>query len=122
MVEYGITPEHATIVTTEAMAMMFYAMAFSRAVREEVRKRQGSRCDSCDEKETPLPVHHKVPRSLGGSSTNIENAVGLCSDCHPVIDDETFGGREYPQVHTKEKYYPQGNGLSGDIYPTQPRK
>lgn len=124
MLEYGFTPEsaHAVVASTEAMALMFVAMAFTRPVKEEVRRRQANKCDSCGEEQIPLPIHHRRPESRGGSSVNIENAVGLDDDCHQEIDRETFDGRTYPQVHTKERYYPQGNGLAGNIYPSQPRK
>lgn len=124
MVEQGFTPEvaHTAIASVEAMGMMFYAMAFTKQIKDEVRRRQKNRCDSCGEEEVPLPIHHREPESRGGSSTNIENAVGLCSECHPEIDAETFGGRGYPQTHTRGEYFPQGNGLSGNIYPSQPRK
>lgn len=111
MIEHGFTPEQVQYVSQATYGLLILGMAFSRAVRAEVRRRQGNRCDSCGEKQIPLPVHHIVPASHNGSSIDIENAAGLCDECHQEIDNETFGGRRYPQVHTRERYYPQGNGL-----------
>jgi len=96
-------------------------MSFSKEVKREVARRQKNECDCCGETFSSLQVHHIRPESMGGSSTNIENAVGLCGErdnaCHQEIDRETIvDGRPYPQVHTQEKYYPQGNGLEGVIY------
>lgn len=128
MVDHGFTPEvaHAAVASVEAMGVLFYAMAFNREVKRKVRERQKNVCDCCGTEVCLLQVHHRRPESMGGSSTNIENAVGLCGEkdngCHQEVDRETFEGREYPQVHTQERYFPQGNGLSGNIYPSKPRK
>jgi len=110
MVEHGFTPEHAQIVNEAGLALMLYGMAFRREIREQVRQRQKGICDCCGEKDF-LQTHHIKPESLGGTSRRIDNAAGLCQSCHKEIDKETFAGRAYPQVHTDERYYPQGNGL-----------
>lgn len=105
---YELTHYYDEITT--GLAMLHFAMAFRKEIRYEVRRRQGGVCDSCGQ-QAPLQTHHIKPESKNGSSTKIENAVGLCQDCHKEIDQETFKGREYNQVHTKDKYYPQGNGI-----------
>jgi len=111
MVEMGI-PQEAVYVMRGLVGAATLAMAFRKEVRFEVRRRQGNICDCCGEAYTPLQTHHRKPECEGGSSERIENAVGLCNSCHKVIDDETFKrGIRYPQVHTRERYYPQGNGL-----------
>lgn len=108
--EHGITLEHAQHVSQAALGLAVLAMAFRKDIRFEVRKRQQGRCDCCGEY-APLQVHHRKPESLGGASSKIENAVGVCQDCHKVLDVEAFQGILYPQVHTPDNYYPQGNGL-----------
>ena len=111
MVEHGFHPEHVQYIADATLGLMALAMAFRKDIRFEVRKRQGNVCDSCGQKVDKLQTHHRKPESLGGASSRIENAVGLCPDCHQEVDRETFRGMQYPQVHTKDKYYPQGNGL-----------
>lgn len=107
MVEYGFTPEHTEVIS-HAIGLMAIAMAFRKEIRFEVRKRQKGICDCCGEF-APLQVHHRKPESLGGASSKIENAVGVCQECHRQLDIEAFAGIIYPQVHTKDGYYPQGN-------------
>lgn len=112
MIEHGISIEHASRIGQEAFGLLVLAMAFRKQIRFEVRRRQENICDCCGEKYVPLQTHHIKPESMGGSSEKIENAVGLCQACHKQIDLETFNqGLSYPQVHTKDRYYPQGNGL-----------
>lgn len=103
-------------VTMQMVGLSAVAMAFGRRVKEEVRQRQSNRCDCCGEEVCMLQIHHRIPRALQGSN-QIENAVGVCGErdanqCHQELDREAFAGQVYPQVHTKEKYYPQGNGLA----------
>lgn len=107
--EFNLTQEDM-YTAIQAVGLLGIAMAFRKEVRFEVRRRQQGICDSCGQP-APLQTHHIRPESLGGSSEKIENAVGLCQDCHREIDEETFRGTRYPQVHTKDKYYPQGNGI-----------
>ena len=116
MIEQGIRIENIHEVQT-ALGLIAIAMAFRKDIRFEVRKRQKNICDCCGEKYVPLQTHHRQPESLGGASSKIENAVGLCNTCHKEVDIETFTtGRQYPQVHTRDSYYPQGNGLENDNY------
>lgn len=111
MIEHGYNPEVHKIAL-DALGLLALAMAFRKDIRHEVRRRQRNICDSCGEHYSPLQTHHRRPESLGGASSRIENAVGLCQDCHKEIDQETFAtGRLYPQVHTQEGYYPQGNNI-----------
>lgn len=109
--EHGITLEHVQHMSQAAFGLAVLAMAFRKDIRYEVRRRQGNICDCCGEKVDKLQTHHRRPESLGGASSRIENAVGVCQDCHKVLDVEAFQGTLYPQVHTQKEYYPQGNGL-----------
>lgn len=107
----GSRPEIVQIAS-ETLGLLAIAMAFRKEVRFEVRKRQENVCDCCGEVYIPLQTHHRKPECEGGSSEKIENAVGLCNTCHKAIDEETFKrGIRYPQVHTQDRYFPQGNGL-----------
>lgn len=61
------------------------AMAFSRAVREEVYRRQHGKCAVCGEHLPRLETHHIQPHCMGGSD-EIENAVGMCHHDHLFAD------------------------------------
>lgn len=115
MVEHGIHVESISFqeVMTYATALSALAMAFRKEIRFEVRKRQSGRCDCCGE-HAPLQVHHRKPESLGGASSKIENAVGVCQSCHKELDVEAFRGNLYPQVHIQAGYFPQGNGVQSE--------
>ncbi|MBV6514257.1 MAG: hypothetical protein FMNOHCHN_03847 [Ignavibacteriaceae bacterium] len=112
MVERGIPIEGISFqeVIAYATALSALAMAFRKEIRFEVRKRQQGRCDCCGEY-AALQTHHRIPESLGGASSKIENAVGVCQTCHKELDREAFSGTIYPQVHTEAGYFPQGNGI-----------
>lgn len=109
MIELGTELQAHYNELVVGMSMLVFAMGFCRPVKEEVRRRQNNTCDCCGKQEDPLSLHHIRPASLGGSSQNIANAVGLCRECHDTIDIETFNGQPYPQVHDDKNYYPQGN-------------
>lgn len=111
MVEWGLQPEQMQYAQ-EALGLAVLAMAFGKSVRLEGKRRQAGFCDCCGNYVgvQGLQAHHRHPESLGGSGS-IENLVGVCQDCHTQLDEEAFAGEIYPQVHTKDKYYPQGNGL-----------
>jgi hypothetical protein len=94
---------------TIALSLVALAMSFSASVRNEVRKRQGGYCDCCGEKVDKLQIHHRKPTCQHGNN-QIENAVGLCQECHHEVDEEALEGVIYSQVHTYARYYPQGNG------------
>jgi len=102
--EYLISHSQELLLATGMLAM-----AFSAKLRFEVRKRQDGVCDCCGEVADKLEIHHRRPQSMRGSD-RIENAVGLCHECHAEIDKESQHGIYYPQVHTYKRYYPQGNG------------
>jgi len=114
MVEWGIQPELLQ-QGLEALGLLSIGlgMAFRKNIRHEVKERQEGTCDCCGEFVgiQNLQTHHRVPESLGGASSRIQNAVGVCQDCHRQLDEEAFRGVIYPQVHDDDKYYPQGNGL-----------
>jgi hypothetical protein len=57
---------------------------FSSAVKAEVRKRSGGRCEreGCARRATHF--HHRLMRSHGGRGTT-ENCAHLCLDCHTWV-------------------------------------
>jgi len=89
----------------QELGLLALGMAFRRAIKHEVRTRQEGRCDNCGAAVgTGLQTHHIKPESLGGSSERIENAVGLCQNCHKTADDLAFKGVLYPQRHNQSGY------------------
>ena len=52
------------------------------ALRQEVLRRDGWRCQSCGVMST-LEVHHKEFRSRSGDDSE-ENLITLCDDCHKL--------------------------------------
>lgn len=114
MIEHASLSElaryHINDILPHAIATLGLAMAFSKDIRKEVKRRQRGRCDCCGE-HAPLQTHHRIPESLGGPNA-IENAVGVCQECHRDLDREAFSGMIYPQVHTPARYIPQGNQLT----------
>jgi hypothetical protein len=89
------------------VALGVLAMAFSKAVRTEVYRRQHGRCGICGIHLPRLQTHHRYPHSrqkeYGLSDEfidSIENSIGLCSQCHLVADREALKmGIILPQVH-----------------------
>lgn len=111
MVEAHVNPELVQQVTESALGLYALSMAFSYGLKSRIRERQEYKCDCCGEKvhkPSELQVHHRIPRALGGPD-RIENAVGLCQDCHREVDREAFMGLIYPQTHDTNYYFPQGN-------------
>lgn len=90
-------PEYAQ-VGMQALGLLSIGMAFSKAIRKEVYRRQKGNCAECDEHLPKLQTHHRVPHALGGPDT-IDNAVGLCPEDHAEADRLAFKGIIYPQVH-----------------------
>jgi uncharacterized protein with PIN domain len=64
-------------------------LAFSKELKEQVRKEQGGRCDWCGKKVGKLQIHHIIPQRMKGPDIR-ENAVGLCEDCHRYWDELSF--------------------------------
>jgi uncharacterized protein with PIN domain len=64
-------------------------LAFSKELKEQVRKEQGGRCDWCGKKVSKLQIHHIIPQRMRGKDTR-DNAVGLCEDCHRYWDELSF--------------------------------
>jgi cytochrome c553 len=60
-------------------------LAFSKELKQQVRKEQGGICADCGDKPKKLEIHHIIPQSMKGKDTR-DNAVGLCSDCHEKWD------------------------------------
>lgn len=113
MVEHGFTPEVAetVVATTEALAMMFYAMAFSAKQRLWIRERDNNTCQAealqvdhdcnggqeLEEWRRKLQVHHIIPqryaRAVGIENADFpENAITLCEhfhqrDIHPDMQE-----------------------------------
>jgi len=95
MIERVFTPENITL-GVEALGLL--GLAFSRALKQEVRESQGFKCDRCGKKTKFLQVHHKVPQCLGGSDKKV-NSVALCASCHVEVDNEAMlEGTIYPGV------------------------
>lgn len=65
-------------------------ISMSRHYRSELWGRARSKCQKCGSKES-LTVHHKIPRSEGGSN-RIENLALLCAPCHGKIHGEPLEG------------------------------
>jgi 5-methylcytosine-specific restriction endonuclease McrA len=66
-------------------------LAVSKSVRRQVIKNQSGECAYCHKPiGNKLEMHHKVPKSHGGSDS-IPNIVGLCGedfdDCHNEWDN-----------------------------------
>jgi 5-methylcytosine-specific restriction endonuclease McrA len=95
-------------VSVSLATLGLLAMAFSKTVREEVRRRQGWMCDATGKFTEQLQIHHRLPHCRGGDDT-IENAVGLCPEAHHEADMLAIkAGVIYPQRHWKDGYYPEG--------------
>jgi len=78
-------------------AIGLLALAFSRALKEKIKREQNYRCDNCGKK-TFLQVHHKVPQCLNGNDKRV-NGVALCPNCHVEADNKAMlEGVIYPGV------------------------
>ena len=85
------------VVEVGSVALGLYALsffAFSKELKEQVRKEQKGVCDWCGRKVKKLQIHHIIPQSMKGKDTR-ENAVGLCPDCHRYWDELSFQGIFY---------------------------
>lgn len=75
----------------------YYGLTFSEDTKQYVREAQHGKCHMCGV-EKPLQIHHRKRRSDGGTRDR-SNAVGLCNDCHKIVDKQAIEGKTYPQVH-----------------------
>jgi 5-methylcytosine-specific restriction endonuclease McrA len=80
MIERLINPEYLYLIT----GLGLLSLAFSKSVRNEINKRQKGRCAICGNYRY-LHIHHIIPRCQNGAD-EIENAVGLCNECHKESD------------------------------------
>lgn len=71
-------------------------MAFSRRIRERIRKRAWFACCICKSISLGLEIHHIVPQRDGGADSE-DNAAPLCPSCHAV-----FGGNPELRVRVRE--------------------
>lgn len=71
-------------------------MAFSEALKKEVRRKAHLKCCICESFEF-LHVHHIIPEKEGGPDT-IDNAAPLCSRCH-----DAYGGNPERKKWIREK-------------------
>ena len=69
-------------------------MAFSEALKAQVRGRARFRCCRCHE--IGVEVHHIVPQAAGGSD-EVDNAAPLCPSCH-----EKFGANPEKRKEIRE--------------------
>jgi len=82
------------VLAYEIPVMMGYiglvgiGFAFSNAVKHEVRRRQKGICSMCGQRAF-LQVHHIIPQCQDGLD-EIENAIGLCEECHNEADFEAL--------------------------------
>ena len=54
-------------------------------VKPEVSERQGFRCADCGAENTPLEIHHVIPRHENPDlAFDIDNVVALCNECHKI--------------------------------------
>jgi 5-methylcytosine-specific restriction endonuclease McrA len=88
MIERVISPE----VVIDSFGLIGIALAFSRRLKEEIRKKQDNVCASCGKKVKKLQIHHIIPQSMGGPDTE-DNAVGLCPNCHQEWDERAKEGK-----------------------------
>lgn len=115
MIEHWVSPEvaHTVVASTEAMAMLFYAMAFSAKQRAWFRERDNNECQGCrmglhhsrdctgspdlPEEKRKLQVHHVIPQRyanrIGMETADFpENGITLGAsfhqeDIHPDMKD-----------------------------------
>lgn len=66
---------------------------FTPALKQEVRERDGFRCQACGATGVPLHVHHRKLRSQGGTE-QMENLVSVCDECHRFIHDNVAWSKE----------------------------
>jgi 5-methylcytosine-specific restriction endonuclease McrA len=57
-------------------------------IRRRILERDRQRCQRCAAHRagTPLAVHHKLPRSRGGTDED-SNLTALCFACHALVHD-----------------------------------
>ncbi len=65
-----------------------------RRLSRQAKRRDKSQCQICGDRPgdpyCELHVHHRVPRSEGGSDT-LENLITLCDLCHAVVTKRWHG-------------------------------
>jgi 5-methylcytosine-specific restriction endonuclease McrA len=88
MIERVISPE----IAIGSFGLISIALAFSRGLKEEIRKKQKGFCADCGLKPEKLHIHHIIPQSMGGPDTK-DNAVGLCPNCHQKWDERAKEGK-----------------------------
>lgn len=76
----------ADIAGTIGVLWFVSQWAFTNELKKEVRQMQNNRCAYCGQGTKRLQIHHIVPQSRGGSD-KMENAIGLCNECHEHFDD-----------------------------------
>jgi len=85
MIERVISPE----VVIGSFGLLSIGLAFSRGLKEKIRKEQKGICADCGKKPKKLEIHHIIPQSMEGPDTR-DNAVGLCPECHDKWDALAF--------------------------------
>ena len=61
-----------------------------------IKYKQQGKCAFCDNEIEH--IHHKVPRSKGGSNT-VGNLIGVCQNCHSLIHKGVLNVEGYKQKH-----------------------
>lgn len=94
--------------------------AFSKQLKEEVRKEQHYCCAECG-RQGHTEIHHKVAQYLGGSDERV-NAVGLCPNDHDKWDNLMQEGIIYPGIPLSEAKPEQFKKRTGVIYEREARQ
>lgn len=63
----------------------FVLDSFTETIKENIRKRDGYRCQICEVENERLEVHHIFKRKLGGTN-EADNLITLCVKCHRAIE------------------------------------
>lgn len=62
-----------------------WVSTWNSKVKPEVSERQGFRCADCGAENTPLEIHHVIPRHENPDlAFDIDNVVALCNECHKI--------------------------------------
>lgn len=62
-----------------------WVSTWNSKVKPEVSERQGFRCADCGAENTPLEIHHVIPRHENPDlAFYIDNVVALCDECHKI--------------------------------------
>jgi hypothetical protein len=95
--EHIVRKAEVIIPAVFASSLLFLAANFDRSTKEQIFHKQHGSCahPGCTKK--AIQVHHRVPKSLGGSA-HFHNGVGLCRKHHQHWDRLAFEGIVFPGI------------------------